>query len=187
MFRHAQLESVKAWIGDPAHAALPLHARIQRAIRQLILDGAIDVGRPLPASRALARSLAVSRDTVEAAYGQLHAEGFIERRVGSGSFVSERVRQRRAGARRTPAYATPSPGLSRRGAMLFHNGGVRDFLAPRAFAPGLRGPLAADLAEGREGIRHRDPGFVRRLQLLRGLRRPAASRHRGGAAAPPFS
>ncbi|WP_282277134.1 PLP-dependent aminotransferase family protein [Stenotrophomonas sp. PS02297] len=137
MFRHAQLESVKAWIGDPAHAALPLHARIQRAIRQLILDGAIDVGRPLPASRALARSLAVSRDTVEAAYGQLHAEGFIERRVGSGSFVSERVRQRRAGARRTPAYATPSPGLSRRGAMLFHNGGVRDFLAPRAFAPGL--------------------------------------------------
>ena len=76
MFRHAQLESVKAWIGDPAHAALPLHARIQRAIRQLILDGAIDVGRPLPASRALARSLAVSRDTVEAAYGQLHAEGF---------------------------------------------------------------------------------------------------------------
>jgi GntR family transcriptional regulator/MocR family aminotransferase len=39
LFKHAQLESVKAWIGDPAHGALPLHARIQRAIRQLILDG----------------------------------------------------------------------------------------------------------------------------------------------------
>ena len=78
LFRHAQLESVKAWLGDPAHQALPRHVRIQRAIRQLILDGALDAGRPLPASRALARSLGVSRDTVEAAYGQLHAEGFIE-------------------------------------------------------------------------------------------------------------
>ncbi|WP_433851390.1 PLP-dependent aminotransferase family protein [Stenotrophomonas nitritireducens] len=135
MFRHAQLESVKAWLVDPAHAGLPLHARIQRALRQLILDGAIDVGRPLPASRALARSLAVSRDTIEAAYGQLHAEGFIQRRVGSGSFVSERVRRRRAGARRVGPPAAAA--LSRRGAALFRDGGVRDFLAPRAFAPGL--------------------------------------------------
>ena len=93
MFKHAQLESVKAWIGDPAHGALPLHARVQRAIRQLILDGVLDVGRPLPASRALAKSLGVSRDTVESAYSQLHAEGFIERRVGSGSFVSERAQR----------------------------------------------------------------------------------------------
>ena len=60
-------------------------------MRQLILDGALEAGRPLPASRALARSLGVSRDTVEAAYGQLHVEGFILRRVGSGSFVSERA------------------------------------------------------------------------------------------------
>ncbi len=44
-------------------------------------------------SRALAQSLGVSRDTVEAAYGQLHAEGFIERRTGSGSFVSEQVQR----------------------------------------------------------------------------------------------
>jgi GntR family transcriptional regulator/MocR family aminotransferase len=93
LFKHAQLESVKAWIGDPAHGALPLHARVQRAIRQLILDGALDVGRPLPASRALAKSLGVSRDTVESAYSQLHAEGFIERRVGSGTFVSERAQR----------------------------------------------------------------------------------------------
>lgn len=93
MFKHAQLESVKAWISDPTHGPLPLHARIQRALRQLILDGALDVGRRLPASRALAQSLAVSRDTVETAYTQLHAEGFIERRTGSGSFVSEQVQR----------------------------------------------------------------------------------------------
>ena len=138
MFRHAQLESVKAWIGDPQQSALPLYARIQRGIRQLILDGALDGGKPLPASRALAKSLGVSRDTVEAAYGQLHAEGFIERRVGSGSFVSERAKRRpRRGGGRRPESRQETPRLSRRGRTIFQGGGLRDFLAPRPFAPGV--------------------------------------------------
>ena len=138
MFKHAQLESVKAWIGDPAHGALPLHARIQRAIRHLILDGALDVGRRLPASRALAQSLGVSRDTVEAAYGQLHAEGFIERRTGSGSFVSEQVQRLPGrGLMQSPLARAPALRLSQRGAAMFAGGGLRDFLAPRAFAPGV--------------------------------------------------
>jgi GntR family transcriptional regulator/MocR family aminotransferase len=138
LFKHAQLESVKAWIGDPAHGALSLHARIQRAIRQLILDGALEVGRPLPASRALAQSLGVSRDTVEAAYSQLHAEGFIDRRVGSGSFVSERaqVPPRRGTSQRAKLHRE-SPRLSQRGAAIFQNGGVREALTPRPFAPGV--------------------------------------------------
>lgn len=138
MFKHAQLESVKAAIGDPAQRALPLHLRVQRAVRQLILDGMLDVGRPLPASRTLAKSLGVSRDTVEAAYGQLHAEGFIERRIGSGSFVSEHAQRLpgRGKARRTTTDRT-APRLSQRGSALFQRGGVRDFLAPRAFAPGV--------------------------------------------------
>ncbi|WP_197430083.1 MULTISPECIES: PLP-dependent aminotransferase family protein [Stenotrophomonas] len=138
MFKHAQLESVKAAIGDPAQSALPLHLRVQRAIRQLILDGMLDVGRPLPASRALAKSLGVSRDTIETAYGQLHAEGFIERLVGSGSFVSEHTQRLpgRGKARHTPPCTSP-PRLSQRGSVLVQRGGVRDFLAPRAFAPGV--------------------------------------------------
>ncbi len=139
LFKHAQLESVKAWVGDPAHGALPLHARVQRAIRQLILDGALDAGRPLPASRALAKSLGVSRDTVESAYSQLHAEGFIERRVGSGSFVSERAQRLpgRAKPRRTGVGSEAALRLSQRGSAMFQSGGVRDFLAPRPFAPGV--------------------------------------------------
>jgi GntR family transcriptional regulator/MocR family aminotransferase len=131
LFKHAQLESVKAWIGDPAHGALPLHARIQRAIRQLILDGALDVGKPLPASRALAKSLGVSRDTVESAYSQLHAEGFIERRVGSGSFVSSGHSACQDVAWRQDSGSQSAPlRLSQRGAAMFQGGGVRDFLRP---------------------------------------------------------
>jgi GntR family transcriptional regulator/MocR family aminotransferase len=142
MFRHAQLESVKAWLGDPAHGTLPLHGRIQRGIRQLILDGTLAVGKPLPASRALAKSLGVSRDTVEAAYSQLHAEGFIERRVGSGSFVSERLRRLPGHGKTRPGSASGEQAgtalrLSRRGQAMFTSGGLRDFLTPRPFAPGV--------------------------------------------------
>jgi len=138
LFKHAQLETVKASISDPAHGGLPLHARVQRAIRQLILDGALDVGRPLPASRALAKSLGVSRDTVESAYSQLHAEGFIERRVGSGSFVSERAQRLPGrGKVRRAVSNKETPRLSQRGSAMFNSGGVRDFLMPRPFAPGV--------------------------------------------------
>lgn len=135
MFKHSQLESVKAWLTNPAHAAMPLHARIQRAVRQLILDCALGPGKPLPASRALAKSLGVSRDTIEAAYAQLHAEGFIERRIGSGSFVAEMTRF--APRTRDALLRNQAPKLSRRGNIIFRSGGVREALTPRPFAPGV--------------------------------------------------
>ena len=139
LFRHSQLETVKAWIAHPAHVTMPLHARIQRAIRQLIVDGALGAGKPLPSSRALATSLGVSRDTVEASYGRLHAEGFIERRVGSGSFVaqmSEFTTGHRS-VRRQALLRRQAPNLSERGNAMFSSGGVREMLSPRPFAPGV--------------------------------------------------
>lgn len=135
MFKHSQLESVKVCLVDPQYAALPRYARIQRAIRQLILDGILDVGKALPASRALANSLGVSRDTVEMAYSQLHAEGFIERRIGSGSVVSKSVQ--RLPKRNVTRLSAPHQTLSQRGSTIFKNGGVRDFMQPRPFAPGV--------------------------------------------------
>jgi GntR family transcriptional regulator/MocR family aminotransferase len=139
LFKHSQLESVQAWMAHPANATMPLHARIQRAIRQLILDGVLGPGKPLPATRGLAKALGVSRDTIEAAYIQLHAEGFIERRVGSGSFVAEisafQPGQRRS--RRDSLLRNQAPNLSKRGAAMFSGGGVRDILAPRPFTHGI--------------------------------------------------
>ncbi|UYO37841.1 PLP-dependent aminotransferase family protein [Rhodopseudomonas palustris] len=139
MFKHSQLESVKAWVAHPAHAAMPLHARVQRAIRQLIVDGALGAGKPLPASRALAQSLGVSRDTIEVAYGQLHAEGFIERRVGSGSFVAEMTEftPGRRLAQRDALLSNQAPKLSKRGAAMFGSGGIREQLLPRPFVHGV--------------------------------------------------
>ncbi|MHA4735915.1 PLP-dependent aminotransferase family protein [Ensifer adhaerens] len=178
MFKHSQLESVKAWIAQPAQAGMPLHARIQRAIRQLILDGALGPGKPLPASRVLAKSLGVSRDTIEAAYGQLHAEGFIDRRVGSGSFVAE-VKEFAPGRRLSPRRAqspNQAAALSRRGNAMFGSGGVSEQLLPRPFAHGVPETRTFPLAlwerlgrqvlreTGRRALLHGDPQGIEELR-----------------------
>ncbi|EPC4022813.1 PLP-dependent aminotransferase family protein [Enterobacter kobei] len=138
MFKHAQLETVKAWISDPANGSLPLHERIQRAIRTLILEGTLSHGKALPASRALATSLNVSRDTVEAAYSSLHAEGFIERQTGRGSFVSSSARFLKPRSRQHPPTAeTRKAKLSARGKVIYESGGIREFSSPRPLAPGI--------------------------------------------------
>lgn len=66
----------------------PRHAQLTRALKAAILAGALGAGARLPATRTLARELELSRNTVLTAYEQLRAEGFVEGRVGSGSYVS---------------------------------------------------------------------------------------------------
>ncbi|NJQ18328.1 PLP-dependent aminotransferase family protein [Pantoea sp. LS15] len=138
MFKHAQLETVKAWIIDPSNGSLPLHERIQRAIRTLILEGILSHGKALPPSRALASSLRVSRDTIEAAYSSLHAEGFIERQTGRGSFVSSSARFLRPHSlQHHPAVDRRKAKLSSRGKIIYESGGIREFSSPRPLAPGI--------------------------------------------------
>ena len=145
MSRTFELETLKMRLSDPEFRPLDLHQRIQRALRGLILDGALGPGVKLPATRALAKSLAVSRDTVENAYVQLQRDGFVLRRKGSGSYVCETIgAQLRGPSRRRqlqqglPAHSPePGAGLSRRGAALLARGGVSDQQAVTAFATGL--------------------------------------------------
>jgi GntR family transcriptional regulator/MocR family aminotransferase len=85
-----------------------LTGEIYRQLRGAILDGRLKVGSPLPPSRELARRLSVARMTVTAAYDRLAGEGFVESRIGAGTFVSaqatrsprQRERPRSAGALR---------------------------------------------------------------------------------------
>ncbi|MFC3651832.1 PLP-dependent aminotransferase family protein [Dyella humi] len=67
----------------------PLYDQLTRALKASILDGRIAAGTQLPPTRELAQELEISRTTVLTAYEQLRAEGFIDGRVGSGSFVSQ--------------------------------------------------------------------------------------------------
>ena len=66
-----------------------LAGQMYRQFREAILDGRLKAGETLPPSRELARRLAVSRNTVGVAYDRLIGEGFIETRVGAGTYVCE--------------------------------------------------------------------------------------------------
>ena len=56
---------------------VPLYEALYRCIRSDILSGVLKPGEKLPSKRALAQNLEVSKITVEGAYGQLLAEGYI--------------------------------------------------------------------------------------------------------------
>ncbi|MEO7455922.1 MAG: GntR family transcriptional regulator, partial [Gemmatimonadaceae bacterium] len=84
----------------------PLHRQLYEAIRAAIVSGTLPAGARLPSSRTLASETGVSRVTVGVAFDQLRAEGYVEARTGSGTFVREglpddalNTRRRRAQAR----------------------------------------------------------------------------------------
>jgi len=134
-----ELDTLKIRIAAPELAALDLRVRVQRALRQLILDGVLAPGLRLPATRALAQSLGVSRDTVEMAYAQLRLDGYIQRQAGSGSFVSQTIGASLLGKPSSalqPASAQPVA-LSVRGAHILASGGVADQQSVKAFVTGL--------------------------------------------------
>ena len=66
---------------------LPLYEALYRCLRSDILTGNLKAGEKLPSKRALAQHLEVSKITVETAYNQLLAEGYISSREKVGYFV----------------------------------------------------------------------------------------------------
>lgn len=139
MTQQFELDTLKMRIAAPGLAALDLRVRVQRALRQLILDGVLAPGARLPATRALAQSLGVSRDTVEMAYAQLRLDGYLRRQAGSGSFVSPTIGASLLGkpAMTLPPLSAQPVALSARGAQILASGGVADRRSVQAFATGL--------------------------------------------------
>ena len=76
---------------DERDGGVPLYRKIYDAIRRSILAGEVQRGTRLPASRTLAGQLSVSRLTVVNAYDQLLAEGYLEGRAGSGTYVASEL------------------------------------------------------------------------------------------------
>ncbi len=103
--------------------AKPMHRQLYDGYREAILDGRLRPGQRLPSTRTLAEDLQISRIPVVTAFDQLVAEGYVESRVGAGSFVSRALRDharfggepkpstgvvRRAGLRRVPGDKRPA-------------------------------------------------------------------------------
>lgn len=68
-----------------------LHHQIYLALVDAIVSGQLVAGSRLPSTRALSRTLGVSRNSVLHAFEQLHARGYVESRVGSGTWVTGKV------------------------------------------------------------------------------------------------
>jgi GntR family transcriptional regulator / MocR family aminotransferase len=84
----------------------PLSGQIATQLRDAMTDGRLAAGERLPATRELSAVLGVSRTVVTGAYAQLFAEGWIEGRHGSGTFVAQGAGGSAPPA--TPGHAGPA-------------------------------------------------------------------------------
>ena len=68
--------------------ARPIYEQVRDNLRRLMVSGAIQEGEKLPSVRSLASNLAINPNTIQRAYNELEAEGYIYSVAGKGSFVS---------------------------------------------------------------------------------------------------
>src|SRR4051812_575302 len=85
--RDVAMSRLLAEVDDWASGRGPLFRLLARAVASGIERGVLERGTRLPPERALAAALLVSRGTVVAAYDVLVADGLVERRRGSGTYV----------------------------------------------------------------------------------------------------
>lgn len=72
-----------------------ISTQIYMGLRAIILSEGLKAGERLPASRTLAKDLAVSRTTIVNAVERLISEGLLEARRGAGTYVSRVMREER--------------------------------------------------------------------------------------------
>jgi GntR family transcriptional regulator / MocR family aminotransferase len=128
----------------------PLAAQVSTQVRAAVTHGALHAGDRLPSTRDLAATLGVSRTVVTTAYASLFAEGWLEGRHGSGTYVAD------------VASAPPAPARAPADA---------DAPGPREPAPG-----AGSLVELRPGIPWAagiDPAAWRRAWRYAGSQPPS--------------
>ena len=66
----------------------PIYEQIRDELRKLIVSGALATDEKLPSVRALAAQLAINPNTIQRAYNELEAVGYIYSVPGKGSFAA---------------------------------------------------------------------------------------------------
>lgn len=108
-----------------------ISVQLYMGLRDVILTGGVVAGERLPASRTLAKELAVSRTTVIDAVDRLVAEGLLESHVGSGTFVSAELNAHD----RLHSAAASTAGIAARPRLSHATTHAARLLAPRARLP----------------------------------------------------
>src|SRR5215510_6036626 len=122
----------------------PLYYQLYERLRAAILLGQLPPGTRLPSTRQMAKDLRVSRNTMMYAFDQLIAEGYVEGRVGAGTFVSptlpEELLEVRLKSRPGAVVPSAQRALSKRGQVLAQTSVTVSDRAPgrmRPFIPGI--------------------------------------------------
>lgn len=68
---------------------VPIYRQIVNQVKYLVASRLLLPGEELPPIRTLALQLKVTPNTIVKAYGELEASGVIQKRQGSGTFISE--------------------------------------------------------------------------------------------------
>ncbi|MBX6369488.1 MAG: PLP-dependent aminotransferase family protein [Rhodospirillales bacterium] len=168
----------------PAKGSRALLRELHRQLRAAIIDGRLKPGSRLPASRALAAALGVSRNTTVAAYDLLLSEGYLESRPGAGTYVAtalpQKARRRTRGGSRAavdprlagiwrepPALLQPAPGGPYRFDFRLGHPDIRLFpfqvwrrLSARALRAASRAPAVYGEPEGRPALREAIARYV---------------------------
>ena len=186
-------------------ADVPLGVQLDWVVRAAVASGRLHAGDRLPGLREVADQLGVNHNTVRAAVAKLEADGLLETRHGSGTFVAagaatqlrqaallDEVAQRAQDAGVTPRELAAALYVAEPAAASRARPGCRR--ASHA-APGPRGPgphpvraraAARRGAGARRGVcSQRRPAPARRRRAAGPARDAAASRRPGSAGARP--
>jgi len=132
---------------------VPMAVQITGQLRAAVAGNRLQAGERLPSSRSLAASLGVSRTVVTEAYLQLFAEGWLEGRHGSGTYVAQGA----AGGREMPERPSPPGAPGQAGPEGQQRGGgpaARDEGAPvTEMRPGIPWVAGIDQAAWRRAWR----------------------------------
>ena len=79
------------WVKIDRSSDIPIYRQLREQLVNRILCGKLKGGDRLPSTRQFAHDIGVSRHTVTEVYDQLFAEGYIESRTGSGTYVTQDI------------------------------------------------------------------------------------------------
>ena len=85
----------------------PIYEQIQTELRRLMLTGVLPPGSRLPSVRELAGQLAINPNTIQRAYSELEAEGYIYSVSGKGSFAAAEGGEQQRRIRELKTQAAP--------------------------------------------------------------------------------
>ncbi|WP_310626726.1 PLP-dependent aminotransferase family protein [Limnohabitans sp.] len=132
-------KQMQAWATNPKPPELTLNRQLYLLLKQAIQEKNLRAGECLPSSRSLAQDLGLARNTVMSAMSQLEAEGFLETRQGSGTYVRYKLpaHVRLKGKKKTAPSTSDTPrAISKRGTHLLKQA-MADELEIQPFTQGF--------------------------------------------------